>query len=147
VPDSSDADHVRHAALLRESKWAWWSVYPGLAWVAWLHAGILTRHRRYFAFAALWAIPFVVFMAFIIELERNPDGLPVPIEFMAVFMYFGGMIHVFRERKKYKLRMTDVPALLAADAAVAKQAVPVGVPHATVAVAPLARRNSAYSGA
>lgn len=136
MPDSSDADHVRRAALLRESKWAWWSVYPGLAWVAWLHAGLLTRHRRYFAFAALWAIPFFIFMAFVIEFELNPDGPPVPIEFMAVFMYFGGMIHVFRERKKYKLRLADVPALLAADMPVAEPAVPFAVPDGAVAVTP-----------
>lgn len=134
--ESSNSEHARQAARLRESKWAWWSLYPGLAWLAWLHAGILTRRPRYFAFAGLWAIPLFIFMRFAITAEPNSEGLPAPIEVMVVFMYFGGMIHVFRERKKYKLRMADVPALLPTDVHRAAQGVPSGVPHAAVAVAP-----------
>ena len=42
--------------------WLTWSFIPGLHWLAWIQAGILTRNPWYFAIALAYALPSLMIM-------------------------------------------------------------------------------------
>lgn len=42
--------------------WLMWSWIPGLHWLAWLHAGRLTREPLYYVFSLIYALPILLFL-------------------------------------------------------------------------------------
>jgi hypothetical protein len=53
------------------SQWLIWGFIPGLHWVAWLHAAILTKHSRYYWYGLVYALPLLLFVL----LRRLPLSL------------------------------------------------------------------------
>jgi hypothetical protein len=44
------------------SPWLMWSFIPGLHWLAWIQAAILTKQSRYYWFALVYALPLLLFV-------------------------------------------------------------------------------------
>jgi hypothetical protein len=44
------------------SQWLIWSFIPGLHWLTWMRAAILTRQSRYYWFGFLYALPLLLYV-------------------------------------------------------------------------------------
>lgn len=96
VVSSSATSNVR---VLQSSLWPYWSLI-NLASISWIHLGVLTRRRRYFAYAAAYAGPWAILP----QLEQNPQ---LAAGVVAV-IYVVGLAHVFSERKALRPRFEQM---------------------------------------
>ena len=44
------------------SQWLIWSFIPGLHWLAWIQAAILTKQSRYYWFGVVYALPLLFYV-------------------------------------------------------------------------------------
>ncbi len=51
--------------------WRIWSYIPGIHWATWIHAAIRSQYVPYYFLAAVYALPFVLYVAFS---KHTPDG-------------------------------------------------------------------------
>ena len=83
--------------------WFVWCCIPYLAFVGWLHAGIRSNHKPYFAWAVVYVLPFLLlFFAAVQQPEAEPrDEVMVVI----MFAWFAGIIHASLKRQEVNLRI------------------------------------------
>jgi hypothetical protein len=91
-----------------ESKWIIWTFVPSLTWAGWFHAGIRTKHTKYFIYAALYGIPFMLLVIFSSgnDMSSAPksNAYDVVIHFQMV-VWIGGIIHAQIVKKEVDLRI------------------------------------------
>jgi hypothetical protein len=91
-----------------ESKWIIWTFVPTLTWAGWIHAGIRARHTKYFIYAALYGIPFMLAM---ILSEGNDKSIGQTskaydaVMTLQIMVWIGGIIHAQRVKKEVSLRI------------------------------------------
>jgi hypothetical protein len=44
------------------SPWLIWSFIPGLHWLAWIQAAVLTKQPRYYWFGGVYALPLLLYL-------------------------------------------------------------------------------------
>ena len=69
-------------------KWNWWSWLPGLNWIAWVHAAMLTRQPQYLILGLIYALPLVLLLG------RRPSIRIVLISWAV------GLVHVMLHKQR-----------------------------------------------
>ncbi len=82
-----------------------WMVWAYLAspWISFFYIGIRAKHRRWIVWGAVYSVPFILSM-FTAESPENSAGSSLT-GFLLVVAWIGGIIHAFRVRKEYLLRL------------------------------------------
>jgi hypothetical protein len=84
------------------SIWIAWTFFA-VPWMSFFYIGIRVKHRRWIAWGALYSAPFVLSM---ITTESPANSLVSQLTgFLLLVAWIGGIIHAFRARKEYLLRL------------------------------------------
>jgi len=91
------------------SRWVWFSL-PFLGywtWAVFLYIGIRAQHQRWVFWGFAYMSPFVFILPFLPDMQKTGQ-LPIPILLLCAAFVISGVIHAFRVKPEYLMRLTAI---------------------------------------